>query len=52
VIGTVEQCTERLQQLVDAGVHEFNNYLMFEERERNLQDFGSRIIPRFSTAHV
>jgi alkanesulfonate monooxygenase SsuD/methylene tetrahydromethanopterin reductase-like flavin-dependent oxidoreductase (luciferase family) len=40
VIGSVEQCTERLQQLIDAGVHEFNNYLMFEERERNIQQFG------------
>ena len=50
VIGTPEQCTQRLHELIDAGVHEFNIYLMTEEKERTLDAYGKQIIPRFAGA--
>ncbi len=48
VIGTVEQCRERLRELRDAGVNQFNIYLMTDERERTLAEYGKDIIPQFS----
>ena len=47
VIGTVEQCTEKLHALAAAGVNEFNIYLMTDQKERTLTTYGERIIPRF-----
>ena len=47
VIGTAAQCKERLQELRDAGVNQFNIYLMTDERERTLDVYGKDIIPRF-----
>ncbi len=52
VIGSVEQCAARLQALADAGVNEFNIYLMTDERERTLETYGKQLIPRFTGAHV
>lgn len=46
VIGTVDQCKQHLRELSDAGVHEFNIYLMTDEKERTLQTYGAEIIPR------
>jgi hypothetical protein len=36
--------------LIDAGVHEFNLYLMTEEKERILDAYGKQIIPKFAGA--
>ncbi len=47
VIGTEAQCVERLQALVEAGMNEFNIYLMTDEKERTLETYGRSIIPRF-----
>jgi probable F420-dependent oxidoreductase len=47
VIGTPDQCRQHLQELSDAGVHEFNIYLMTDEKERTLQTYGREIIPQF-----
>jgi probable F420-dependent oxidoreductase len=49
VIGTEARCLERLQLLVEAGVNEFNIYLMTDEKERTLETYGREIIPRFRT---
>lgn len=47
VIGTPDQCTQKLHQLIDAGVHEFNIYLMTDEKERTLDTYGREILPQF-----
>jgi len=48
VIGTEEQCVEKLHALAAAGVNEFNIYLMTDEKERTLTTYGKRIIPQFA----
>jgi probable F420-dependent oxidoreductase len=48
VIGTAEQCAQRVQELADVGVHEFNIYLMTDDKERTLESYGREIIPRFT----
>jgi probable F420-dependent oxidoreductase len=48
VIGTAEQCTEKLRALEAAGVAQFNLYLMTEGQEAVLDAYGSQIIPAFA----
>lgn len=50
VIGTVSDCARRLQDLRDAGVNEFNIYLMTDDREGALHTYGREIIPAFTGA--
>jgi probable F420-dependent oxidoreductase len=50
VIGTEAQCVKRLQALEEAGVNEFNIYLMTDEKERTLETYGRDIIPLFRAA--
>lgn len=48
VIGTAEQCTEKLAHLESLGVRQFNIYSMVDEPEEVLTAFGADIIPRFT----
>jgi probable F420-dependent oxidoreductase len=48
VIGSVEQCRQRMVELRDVGVTEFNIYLMTDEKERTLETYGKEIIPHFA----
>jgi alkanesulfonate monooxygenase SsuD/methylene tetrahydromethanopterin reductase-like flavin-dependent oxidoreductase (luciferase family) len=50
VIGTAAQCAQRIQELIDVGVNEYNIYLMTEDKERTLAVFGKEIIPQFTGA--
>jgi probable F420-dependent oxidoreductase len=50
VIGPAAACAERLQELREAGVHEFNIYLMTEDKERTLETYGKEIVPLFASA--
>src|SRR5579863_6849393 len=50
VIGTVEQCVTKLNELERLGVQQFNIYSMVDDPEGVLRDFGSEIIPRFAAA--
>jgi len=50
VIGTMSDCARRLQDLRDAGVNEFNIYLMTDDREGTLHSYGREIIPAFTGA--
>lgn len=50
VIGSTEQCRQRIQELADIGVNEFNIYLMTEDKERMLEIYGKEIIPAFARA--
>jgi probable F420-dependent oxidoreductase len=47
VIGTVAQCRTRVQELVEAGVNQFNLYLMVEKPEAIIEAYGREIVPHF-----
>jgi alkanesulfonate monooxygenase SsuD/methylene tetrahydromethanopterin reductase-like flavin-dependent oxidoreductase (luciferase family) len=48
VIGSVEQHLEKLAALADAGVDQFNIYLMNGEEEETLAAYARDIVPRMS----
>jgi alkanesulfonate monooxygenase SsuD/methylene tetrahydromethanopterin reductase-like flavin-dependent oxidoreductase (luciferase family) len=48
VIGTVDQSRRRIEELIDAGVDQFNLYLMVEKPEAVIRKYGEAIIPAFS----
>src|ERR1700754_5118624 len=48
VIGSAEQCTQKLRDLEAIGVDQFNIYLMTHGQEETLQAYGDGIIPSFS----
>ncbi|MDB5076589.1 MAG: F420-dependent oxidoreductase, family [Chloroflexi bacterium] len=48
VIGTKDDCLQRMHELRDVGVNEFNIYLMTDEKERTLEVYGRDIIPIFA----
>lgn len=50
VIGTARQVRDKLQQLADVGVDQFNLYLMSGEEHRTLADFGRDIVPAVNKA--
>ncbi len=50
VIGTPEEHIERLAELADAGVDQFNLYLMNGDEEAQLEAYGRDIIPVVNAA--
>ncbi|MDQ6711205.1 MAG: TIGR03842 family LLM class F420-dependent oxidoreductase [Candidatus Dormibacteraeota bacterium] len=48
VIGTVEQSRRRIEELIDAGVTQFNLYLMVDKPEDVIKTYGDEIIPGFA----
>jgi alkanesulfonate monooxygenase SsuD/methylene tetrahydromethanopterin reductase-like flavin-dependent oxidoreductase (luciferase family) len=48
VIGSVEQCRQKLRDLAAVGVDQFNIYLMTHGQEETLKAYGDDIIPEFS----
>lgn len=50
VLGTVEQHVEKLERLREAGVDQWNIYLMTEGQERTLETYGKEIIPRLAAS--
>ena len=50
VIGEPEAHVERLLQLADAGVDQFNLYLMSGDEEEQLEIYGAEIIPAVTAA--
>jgi probable F420-dependent oxidoreductase len=48
VIGTVEQSRRRIEELIEAGVTQFNLYLMVKKPENVIKTYGEDIIPRFA----
>jgi probable F420-dependent oxidoreductase len=50
VIGNVEQCKARVGELVEAGVDQFNLYLMVDRPEEVIEAYGREIIPAFTGA--
>lgn len=48
IVGPVEAHKQRLQELIDVGVDQFNMYLMNGEEEACLDVYGREIIPEFA----
>jgi len=48
VLGSVEQHIERLRELAELGVEQFNIYLMTGEQEATLAAYGEHVIPALS----
>jgi probable F420-dependent oxidoreductase len=51
VIGTAQQCADRLRELASLGVSEFNIYPL-PELERVLETYGSEVVPQVRGAGV
>ncbi|HTS14101.1 MAG TPA: TIGR03842 family LLM class F420-dependent oxidoreductase [Candidatus Sulfotelmatobacter sp.] len=51
LVGSVERHVERLAQLADAGVDQFNLYLMNGDEAEQLERFGGEVIPAYRAAH-
>jgi len=47
LVGSVDQHVARLRELADAGVDQFNLYLMNGNEEEQLAIYGKEIIPAF-----
>ncbi|MFQ5789804.1 MAG: TIGR03842 family LLM class F420-dependent oxidoreductase [Acidobacteriota bacterium] len=47
IVGPAEAHRKKLEELVAAGVNQFNIYLMSGEEARNLEVYGNEIIPAF-----
>jgi probable F420-dependent oxidoreductase len=48
VIGSLDQCKQKLRELEEIGVDQFNIYLMTNGQEETLQAYGDGIIPGFA----
>ncbi len=47
VLGTVDQHIAKLEKLVEAGMTQFNIYLMTQDQEQILETYRTQIIPHF-----
>lgn len=47
IVGSAEQHRHKLQQLIDAGVTQFNIYLMSGDEEGTLDVYGREVVPAF-----
>jgi probable F420-dependent oxidoreductase len=50
VIGSAEQCADKLRALESAGVDQFNVYLMTNAQEETLEAYGREVIPQLAAA--
>jgi probable F420-dependent oxidoreductase len=48
VLGTVDECTEKLKELEALGVSEYNIYTTIPEPERVIEMYGREIVPVFT----
>ncbi|MFZ4815959.1 MAG: TIGR03842 family LLM class F420-dependent oxidoreductase [Phototrophicaceae bacterium] len=47
ILGTAEEHVEKIKQIEAAGATQFNLYLMCGEEERQLAEYGERVLPHF-----
>jgi alkanesulfonate monooxygenase SsuD/methylene tetrahydromethanopterin reductase-like flavin-dependent oxidoreductase (luciferase family) len=52
VLGSVEEHVAKLHELADAGVDQFNIYLMNGDEESVLEVYGRAIIPQLRAVHA
>ena len=45
MLGSVEEHVEKLRELADAGVDQFNLYLMNGDEEAQVEAYGRDVIP-------
>jgi alkanesulfonate monooxygenase SsuD/methylene tetrahydromethanopterin reductase-like flavin-dependent oxidoreductase (luciferase family) len=48
VLGEAAEIVEKLHELQDVGVDQFNFYLMNGEEGRQLEAFGKEVVPSFA----
>jgi alkanesulfonate monooxygenase SsuD/methylene tetrahydromethanopterin reductase-like flavin-dependent oxidoreductase (luciferase family) len=48
VIGDLDRCKQKLRELEEVGVDQFNIYLMTHGQEETLQAYGDGIIPELA----
>ncbi len=48
VLGTVDECTEKVRRLEALGVTEYNIYTTIPEPERLIETYGREIVPAFT----
>ena len=48
IVGTAEQHRQKLRELAEAGVDQFNIYLMSGDEEATLEVYGREIVPAFA----
>ncbi len=51
VLGPAEAHQKKLRDLADAGVTQFNIYLMCGDEEQNLKDYAEQVLPAFLPAN-
>lgn len=49
IVGTAEEHRRKLRELADAGVDQFNIYLMSGDEEQTLEVYGQAIVPEFAS---
>ena len=47
IVGPAEAHRQKLEELIEAGVDQFNVYLMSGDEERQLESYGKEIVPAF-----
>jgi probable F420-dependent oxidoreductase len=47
IVGSAEAHREKLEELIEAGVDQFNVYLMSGDEERQLELYGKDVVPAF-----
>jgi probable F420-dependent oxidoreductase len=52
IVGPVEAHKQRLRELIEVGVDQFNIYLMNGEEEQCLEVYGREIVPAFKSSSV
>ena len=52
VIGSADQCAEKLRALEGVGVDQFNVYLMTNAQEETLEAYGRDVIPQFTATRA
>lgn len=50
VLGEPKDHIEKLEELQDVGVTQFNIYLMCGEEERIVEEYGKKVLPHFSSS--
>ena len=50
IVGPPEEHVRRLEELSEAGVDQFNLYLMSGDEEAQLESYGSTVIPALKAA--
>ena len=48
ILGSADEHVAKLQELADAGVDQFNLYLMNGDEEEQLEAYGRDVIPALS----